>query len=191
MRMFVFSLLATAMLGCGVKEDASNQNAAKPKGRSPGGLPGMVLPDQDDAPVGGGNQAQPAPANNKTIPDVEARLVEWPKAKQETPGLEVVDNKAQGGDPLSFAASAYVTLASRAEVTNFKHNLDIMKAANEDRPVSFQQFKDLAKQCRIQFQNQPAYRYYGYDTQTGDIVVLEDKAEKKRIYKEKGIPYEE
>ncbi len=155
----------------------------------------MVLPDQEDSrPVGNGNQnppPQPSPANANRIPEVEARLVEWPKAKQQNPNLEVVENKVTGGDPISIAASAYVSLASKRSRLNFQHQLNLLKEINEGNPPTFKQFTDLANQLRIQFQNQPPYRYYGYDTQTGGIVVLEDKAEKKRIYKEKGIPYED
>ena len=32
---------------------------------------------------------------------------------------------------------------------------------------------------------------YGYDSQTGQIVVLEDAALKKQIFEEKGIPLED
>lgn len=202
MRILLCSLLAAGVFGCSMKDDPKpataekqddQQNQAK-KGPG-GGLPSAFLPIEDDRkPTGNGgkNQAQPAPAaNDKAIPDVEARLVEWPKAKEKMPSLEVVENKVQGNDPISVAASAYVSLSSKAESLNFQHQLNIMKEINEGRPISFQEFQNLAKQMRIQFKNQPAYRYYGYDTKTGGIVVLEDKAEKKRIYEEKGIPWNE
>jgi hypothetical protein len=174
------------------KQQTENQ------GRTPGGgASSLFLPiDEDRRPVGNtAPQQQPAQSapivNTRTIPDVEARLVEWPQAKQQMPGLEVVENKVEGNDPISIAASAYVSLSSRAESLNFQHQLNIMKEINEGRPVSFKEFQDLARQMKIQFKNQPAYRYYCYDTKTGGIVVLEDKIEKKRIYEEKGIPYDE
>ena len=171
MRIFMCCLLAAGLIGCKMKDDPEPAKAEKADNR------GMQQPG--------------AIVNTKTIPEVEARLVEWPKAKQQIPGLEVVENKVEGSDPISVAASAYVSLAAKAEVNNFKHNLDIAVAANEGRPLSFKEFQELARQCRIQFQNQPAYRYYGYDTKTGGIVVLEDKIEKKRIYDAKGIPWDE
>lgn len=174
MRIFMCCLLAAGLIGCKMKDDPEPAKAEKAQ----------------TAGIEAGQQSA-AIVNTKTIPEIEARLVEWPKAKQQMPGLEVVENKVQGGDPISVAASAYVSLSSRAESLNFQHQLNIMKEINEGRPISFKQFQDLARQCRIKFQNQPAYRYYGYDSKTGGLVVLEDKIEKKRIYEEKGIPWDE
>jgi hypothetical protein len=211
MRIFVCSLMMAAVFGCSMKDDPKPAVAEKsdeqqtdnqPKGRSPGGMAGLVLPGDDDvrgAGNGGQNQTpqpappQPNPGNaGKAIPEDQARFLEWPKAKQDRPGLEVVDDTPQGGDYLTFLGSAFVTLRSRPQVLNFQHQLDIMAAGNEGgNPVSLKEYQDLARQLKIDFNKQPAYRYYGYNTKTGKLVMLEDKIEKKRIYEEKGIPYED
>ena len=49
----------------------------------------------------------------------------------------------------------------------------------------------ITKQNHVEFAKLPPYKMYGYDSQTGGIVILEDKAEKIRLYKEAGIPIED
>jgi hypothetical protein len=43
----------------------------------------------------------------------------------------------------------------------------------------------------LQFKWLKPYQMYGYDSDTGTLVVLEDKADKKRIYEAAGIPLDE
>ena len=49
----------------------------------------------------------------------------------------------------------------------------------------------LMKQMKIEPAALPPYQLYGYDAKTGGLVLLEDKAEKIRLYKLSNIPLDE
>ena len=106
------------------------------------------------------------------------------------PKVIVVENKVSGSDPFTIAASAYVSATSRASAANFKRQLDIIKATNGRYPT-YGEYMQLATQLRIEFAMLPPYQMYGYDPETGGLVVLEDKAEKIRRYEERGIRIDE
>lgn len=134
---------------------------------------------------GNGGSANP----QQTISDVDAQLVDYQKVKDD-PNIVVIENKAKGQDPISFAASAYVSLSTKAQALAFQHQLKLMQAANGTWPT-FQEFQQTAKQMRVEFNRMKPYQMYGYDPKTGEIMILEDQQKKKQIYEEKGIPLDE
>ena len=131
----------------------------------------------------------PAAPATKPIPKVAAKLVNMPEALK-NPNIVVSENKITGSDPLSAAASAYVSQRARVQMLSFKSSIKTHKAVNGKNPT-YKEFMQLVQKHRIEFNTMPAYRMYGYDPQTGGIAILEDKAEKARLHKEAGIPLDE
>ncbi len=161
MRILVCSLLIAGVFGCSMEDapkpavaqkDKSQPDPGQPKRRSPGGMAGLVAGDFDAQPVGNGGQNQtPAPApvtNTKTIPQVESRIVEWPKYGQEHPEVVAVDTKVDGWDPYSTAASAYVNIPARVEALAGGYNaklqsqLNALEGGGDPKPLSYEEFAE-------------------------------------------------
>ena len=135
--------------------------------------------------------AQPAPQPaGPILGRTTKKIVDLAEAKK-NPKIVEVDTKVTGSDPLTVSFYAYVSITSRASVLNFKHQMDILKAINDDKYPSFKEAEKLMKQFNIDLAAVPAYQLYGYDAKTGGIVLLEDKAEKIRLYKLNSIPLDE
>lgn len=135
--------------------------------------------------------AQPAvQPSGSIIGKTTKKIVDLAEAKK-NPKIVEVDTKVTGDDPLTASFSAYVSITSRASVLNFKHQMDILKATNDDKYPTFKEAEKLMKQLNIELTAVPAYQLYGYDAKTGGIVLLEDKAEKIRLYKLNNIPLDE
>jgi hypothetical protein len=151
--------------------------AAPPRGAPPAVAPGGAAP-----------AAQPQ--GEHAIPDVESVIVDKKKALAENPGYVETENKINAGDPLSAASQSYFNLGSRAHLLNFKHNLDIYKAANERYPT-YDEFIEMFRQFDIKFKMIKPWQVYAYDQTDGTVVILEDRAEKKRRYEAAGLEYKE
>ncbi|TXT33133.1 MAG: hypothetical protein FD138_1949 [Planctomycetota bacterium] len=132
----------------------------------------------------------PAAQKGAIIGKTTSKIVDLAEAKKD-PKIVEVDKKDLGSDPLTVSFNAYVSITSRASVLNFKHQMDILKAANDDKYPTFKEAEKLMKQLNIQLAELPPYQLYGYDAKTGGIVLLENKAEKIRLYKQNNIPLDE
>ncbi len=119
-----------------------------------------------------------------------AKLVDLNEAKK-NPKIVVVTGKIMADDPLNAAMQAYFSIPARAQIANFQNQLRISKELNDGKPLNHGQFMELVQQLRIEFLPLPPWQMLGYDSKTGDIVVLEDKGEKIRLFKEKNIPIED
>ena len=117
-----------------------------------------------------------------------AEVIDY-KQYRNNPFIVVVDNRVQGKDPLTVAASAYVSATSRASVANFKNQLNIIKAMNGKAPT-FKEYKDLSKRLRIEFARLPKYQAYAYDETTGGLFIVENKKYKIEVYRQAGVPIE-
>jgi hypothetical protein len=135
-----------------------------------------------------GPAADPAPEPPKKVPITkrEARLVDKNKAMQENPALIEVENEINASDPFTAVAQSYFTLGSRAQLLNWKHNLDLMHAA-EGRWPTFAEFQQSLKQSNVQLNGLYPYQMYAYDDQTGGLVILENPEEKRRHYEDAGL----
>lgn len=120
------------------------------------------------------------------IPKVPARIVDSAKALKD-PNIVVADQKIRGNDPLSQAASAYVTVRSRAKVLNLKHAVDLQKTLHGKQPT-VEEFVQLLKEHGVEFNPLRPFQMYGYDEKTGTITILENTKEKAAHYKKAGIP---
>lgn len=130
-------------------------------------------------------QADPPPPAEEPRPVLTKRwtqeVVDMQQAMQENPKLVEVENKVTGSDPLTTSLEAYIAISSRANVLNFQHQLNILKAV-EDRHLTYQEVMDLIKQTKMEFNALPDYQTYAYDGKQGRFTILEDpdaKAEQK------------
>lgn len=101
-----------------------------------------------------------------------AKLVDMSIAAKQ-PNLRVVENKITGNDPLSVAASAYVTQRGRVAMLNLQNSMKMFKAMN-GKPPTFKEFEKMMREHNVELSVLPARRLYGYDPKTGGIVILED-----------------
>ena len=101
-----------------------------------------------------------------------AKVVDMSVATKQ-PNLKVVENKISGNDPLSVAASAYVTQRGRVAMMSLQNSMKMFKAMN-GKPPTFKEFQEMMKQHNVELSVLPPKRLYGYDSKTGGIVILED-----------------
>ncbi len=109
------------------------------------------------------------------------------KKALKNPDIKVVDGKIEGVDPFTQAGSAYVSMASRVSTLGMQQAIKAHKALN-DRFPTYDQYMKMMKENRIEFAKLPPYKMYGYDDETGHILVLEDNRKKAELYKAAGIP---
>ena len=101
-----------------------------------------------------------------------AKVVDMSVAAKQ-PNLRVVENKIKGNDPLSVAASAYVTQRGRVAMLNLQNSMKMFKAMN-GKPPTFKEFQKMLKEHNVELSVLPPNRLYGYDPKTGGIVILEE-----------------
>ena len=101
-----------------------------------------------------------------------AKVVDMSVAAKQ-PNLRVVENKIKGNDPLSVAASAYVTQRGRVAMLNLQNSMKMFKAM-KGKPPTFKEFQEMLKQHNVELSVLPPNRLYGYDPKTGGIVIMED-----------------
>lgn len=180
-------LLIAAMLAvsCGCLDPSAFQSK-KPDEAAPA-PPAAAAPAQAAAPA----PVAAAPQGENAIPDIEAQIVDKPRALAENPSLVETSNKMNTTDPIMAISGAYFSAASRAETMAFQRNIDIWKAANEDRYPSYTEFMDMYRSFRVKFKGLKPWQVYAYDQSDGTICILEDRAEKKRRYEAAGIEYTE
>jgi hypothetical protein len=157
----------------------------------PGAVAGLAMPDALDAapartstPVTPPSDTQPTAAS---FGSSAAKLVDAQVAKQD-PRVVEVTNGINASDPLSASVQGYFSATSKALMLGFQNQLRTMKALNDDKNLSFEQFTELAQQMRVEFAPLPPWQMIGYDESTGTVLLLEDKGEKIRRFKSKGIP---
>ncbi|MDP7275814.1 MAG: hypothetical protein QF363_10075 [Planctomycetaceae bacterium] len=133
-------------------------------------------------------QPAPPPAKQTFVGRMTAHVINYAEYRK-NPFIVVVENRVQGKDPLSIAASAYVAATSRASVRNFKHQLDLIKATN-GKPPTFVEFQKLSKKLRIEMAKLPPYQAYAYDETTGGLLIVENKKYKIELYNKAGVAIE-
>ena len=101
-----------------------------------------------------------------------AKVVDMSVAAKQ-PNFKVVENKITGNDPLSVAASAYVTQRGRVSMMSLQNSMKMFKAMN-GKPPTFKEFQEMMKEHNVELSALPPKRLYGYDPKTGGIVILED-----------------
>jgi len=168
----ICSLLLTGLLLSAGCKDAfrSIEEPAKPAGEA--------KQEAAAAPAEPAAEKRPNLLKRKT-----QEVVDMQKAMAENPKLIEVENKVNASDPLTASLQGYIAISSRANVLNFQHQVNIMKAA-EDRNPTYQEIMDLIKQSNMEFNALPDYQTYAYDEKEGRFTILEDP-DAKAAFEEK------
>ena len=156
----------------------------------PGAVAGVAIPGDLDAPARPRTAAAPvtnAQPSEASFGSSAARLVDAQEAMQD-PRVVEVTNGITASDPLSASIQGYFSATSKALMLGFQNQLRTMKALNDDKNLTYDQFAELAQQMRVEFAPLPPWQMIGYDSSTGKVLLLEDKGEKIRRFKSKGIP---
>ena len=192
MKWLIVTMLGCLVTGCAKDEPGLMAQWDAAAGAEPP-VGGIIDQDAEQgAPVP--NVAAPAGAREEKLNKIpitkrEARLVDKKRAMAENPSIVEVENKINASDPLTAVAQSYFTIGSKAQVAAMQHNLRIQKELNNGNWPSFEEFEKSLKQAGVKLSALYAYQMYGYDQETGGIVVLEDRAEKKRQYEAAGRDY--
>ncbi len=160
----------------------------------PGGPGGGIVIGDLATPASSTPATTPAPAAQPTQPSFQqtaGKLVDAREALK-NPKIVVSSGKITGDDPLTAAAQAYFSVRAKAQILNFKHQVNVSRESlNDGKPLSTEQFMELVSTLKIEFMDLPPWQLMGYDSKTGEIMVLEDKAAKISRYKQAGIPIED
>lgn len=200
MRYSLVGLMVLACAGCGDIQEAleSERDPVSPPGIAPveemGGVD-VNDPNKDTAGNANGGRAgnsgrRNRPRDESIIGKTTNEVVDKQQAMADNPNLVVVEDKVKGSDPLTVAGSAYVVMSARVSTFGFQQALKVFKAQHGRNPT-YEEFTQMMQENNVQFAKMRPYRKYGYDAETGGIVILEDKALKAEIFKERGIPLEE
>ena len=145
----------------------------------------------DAPPPAGATQDPPAaspsadssakPAENKAPRIVDAR-VELQKPK--------VVKLASGQDEAAKPQGLF-GVGPDVMMTMLQSQVRLQRELNGGKNPTFAEFSQSVKQANIQLKLMPAWQMIGYDETTGELSLLEDKGEKIRRYKAKGIPLDE
>ncbi len=108
-----------------------------------------------------------------------SEILDKQKAMAENPNLVEVENRITGKDPLTISLEAYISASSRINLLNFQHQIDLMRAMNDNRPPSYEEIMKLIKQTKMEFNALPDYQWYAYDAKEGKFLILEDPEAKK------------
>lgn len=183
----------TASAPAGVASGSDVSAVQNATGGGSGAAPTAAAAANPQPAVPDANAAAAAPAQptGPIIGKTTGKIVDLAEAKK-NPKIVELENKVTGSDPLTVTFNAYVSITSRASVLNFKHQMDILKETNGGNQYPpYKEAMQLMKQMKIEPAALPPYQLYGYDTKTGGLVLLEDKAEKIRLYKQQNIPLDE
>ncbi len=188
-------LICFLLLG-GVSGCQDPREIAKKQGQAEGNQQAGVDPDQQKMP----QEAQVEPAapgqnagadhkndNKKSAIHKTTAVVVDAKQVANNPDFSVVDGKIKGVDPFTQAGSAYFSMASRVSTLGMQQAIQAHKALNDKFPT-YDEYMKMMKENRIEFAQLPPYQMYGYDDETGHILVLQDNKKKAQLYKEAGIP---
>jgi hypothetical protein len=171
--------------------DVANAGRAAPAANpQPAVNPQPTTNPPTDATATAAAEQPAAKPSGSIIGKTTGKIVDLAEAKK-NPKIVEVDNKITGSDPLTVSFNAYVAVTSKATALNFKHQMDILKETNDGKYPTFKEAEKLMKQLHIELNALPPYQLYGYDAKTGGLVLLEDKAEKIRLYKLHNIPLED
>lgn len=137
--------------------------------------PAETSPPMEEQPA---EEPAPEPKPKKGVihqtTDEVVDVKEWLQKE----GIEARDGNIEGVDPFSQAASGYFTLAARASTLGLQQQVQHYKALNGKFP-SYKEFMQMMRDNRIEFAKLRWYEIYGYNEDTGKILVLVDTVAKE------------
>ncbi|QDV52523.1 hypothetical protein Enr17x_45860 [Gimesia fumaroli] len=162
------------------EQDAKHEKQPQDQAAAPEQPAAMEMP-QEEAAIENKN------AGKKSILQRTTAVVVDAKKALKNPEIVIVDGKIKGVDPYSQAGSAYVSMASRVSTLGMQQAIKTYKVLNERFPT-YDEYMKMMKENRIEFAQLPPYKMYGYNDETGNILVLQDNKKKAELYKDAGIP---
>lgn len=187
MRHLLIVLATVFCLGC---EDFADVGENKRKPLAP---PGILAPEEtqiEDVKPAAGQPQQPAPRQQRTgssvIGKTTAEVVDVRKVR-ENPNIRAVgDRKIPIADPISQAGSAYFIAVSKTSTLGLQRSIQLYQATNNKYPT-YDEFMRMMKENRVEFAKLRPYELYGYDEESGEILVLEDTQKKAELYEAVGL----
>ncbi|MEW4563607.1 hypothetical protein AB1K70_13830 [Bremerella sp. JC770] len=159
-------------------DSETNSSEPAPSDPMPEATPAETPPVTTPAQEKPAEEPKPEPKPKKGLihqtTDEVVDAQEWLKK----PGIEARDGNIEGVDPFSQAASGYFTLAARASTLGLQQQVQHYKALNDKFP-SYQEFMKMMRDNRIEFAKLRWYEIYGYNEDTGKILVLVDTVAKE------------
>jgi len=143
-----------------------------------------------DEPAPQAAPAQQPQVKTGILGKVTAEIVDAKKALSENPDLIVLETSSLGGDSLTQSTNAVIYVPSRILMLNMKNTLNQYRALNDKWP-NYEEFMEIVKQNNIQFNMLKRWQMYGYDSEKGEMMILQDEAVKKERYKEAGLDFVE
>ncbi|MBI5761581.1 MAG: hypothetical protein HZA46_23975 [Planctomycetales bacterium] len=119
---------------------------------------------------------QPVGTGSAVINQSTNQVVDAVVALQ-NPNIKVVENKITGSDPLSASMTAYVSVRSKASLLGMDATVRQFKVV-EDRNPTYDEFMKMMRENRVEFTALYQGQMYGYDSQKGGILILEDSSKK-------------
>ena len=195
LRIAVCLSLIVFLLGCGEPlADLDQNNVANNDSATSGETTPAPAASNEPSPETASEEAQPESSSPmEETPSQEPAPEPKPKkgvihqttdevvdAKEwlQKPGIEARDGNIEGVDPFSQAASGYFTLAARASTLGLQQQVQHYRALNDKFP-SYQEFMKMMRENRIEFAKLRWYEIYGYNEDTGKILVLVDTVAKE------------
>lgn len=139
--------------------------ASPPESATPSAPPSTPI---SQAPVGAGSSV----INQSTKDVVDAKVA------LQNPNIKIVDNKITGSDPLTVTMTAYVSVRSKASMLGFEAALKQFKILEERNPT-YDEFIKMMRESKVEFTALYPGQMYGYDSDKGGILILEDSSKKR------------
>lgn len=189
--------LVGALYGCDMRPPEGRQVSA-PGGLAPADLdvanPGAAAPAAPAAgvPAQAPNAVPPAnppaaggPEKESLIGKNTNKVVNYNDYRND-PAWIIVENKTAGEDPLTVAASAYVSARSRASLFGMEAALKQFKIV-EERVPTYDELLKIMQENRVEFTALYGWQMYAYDPMTGGILILENPQIKTERYQAAGV----
>ena len=126
--------------------------------------------------------------NSGILGKVTAEIVDAKKALADNPNLVILETSNLGSDPLTQGANAVIYVPSRILMLNMQNTLKQYRALNDKWP-NYEEFMGIVKQNNIQFNMLKRWQMYGYNSDKGEMMILQDEAVKKERFEEAGLEY--
>lgn len=147
-------------------------------------------PKPEEAAAEEAPQAEP-PGFSK----LEWKMVDKNKALEENPKLVEVTNDTNATGYLQAVTQTAFSATSRVNQMTMEYNAQVQSYINatdsvkDAKPISFEEFEKQARMNSNNIKGLYPWQVYAYDENTGKVCILEDRAEKKRMYDEIGREY--
>lgn len=131
---------------------------------------------------------------------LEWKIVDRNKAIAENPDLVEVVNETDATGYMEAISQSHFAAVSKLNTAQMEYNSKLQSFIDatdnggaDPKPQTFEEFSKAVKMNSNNMKGLYPWQAYAYDETTGKVTVLEDRAEKKRMYEEadREYPHEE